>query len=98
MKNYIILAFILAGFFFNSCEDKDRLEEIKASLKKEKTNKRPDEKKVSFSAPSINEPEPELDLGSMEGDGYDMYSEGYEGETYYPEYEDESYDSGYDSY
>ena len=102
MKRILFIA-SLAIFIFTSCENKDRLEEIKAELKsakkKDNNSADADNKKVSFSAPSQNYKEQSYDESMYEDSGYDMggeYGEGdysednmdYE-EEYEPDYESE---------
>jgi hypothetical protein len=102
MKRILFIASI-AIFIFTSCENKDRLEEIKAELKlankKDNNSADADNKKVSFSAPSQNYKEQSFEEVISEDSAYDMggeYGEGdysednmeYE-EEYEPDYESE---------
>jgi hypothetical protein len=60
MKRILIMFLCIATLGLGSCEDKERLEEIKAELKaKKKKAEQSDEEekpKVSISAPAQNEP------------------------------------------
>lgn len=92
MKRLMLMALCIAALGLNSCEDKERLDEIKAELKaKQKKAEKSDEEekpKVNISAPSQNEPpapEESMDMGGDYGGDYGS------------EYSDDSYDGSDDS-
>jgi hypothetical protein len=86
MKRIVIIALCLIGFVNSSCENKERLEEIKAELKGTKSNENTmEEEKVNFSAPEQNEaPEPVLEVDESYGSDYSYdendYSNDYSGD------------------
>ena len=98
MKKIMFLACLFL-VILTSCENKERLNEIKASLKNEKTNAASDSnQKVSFSSPEQNfkeKEESEEDYGDETSDYESDYSGEYDGgyseseEEYEPEYESE---------
>ena len=98
MKRIIFLALCLIGIGSTSCENKERLEEIKAELKGEKPGeKKTTERNVSISAPTQNQA-PQAETESV--DDYNSMSE-YDSE-YYPsdyssDYPVDSYESEYSS-
>lgn len=102
MKTFIILTISLAGIFVTSCENKDRLEEIKAMLKNDRKADHTEKKKVSFSSPSQNQPKVEENSDSMYegGDEYAEYDNSYDGESdyNYPEYREDEYEENVDDY
>lgn len=83
MKRLMLMALCIVALGFYSCEDKARLDEIKAELKaKQKKAEKSDEEekpKVNISAPSQNEapaPEESMDMGGdMGGDGMGDFSD-----------------------
>lgn len=82
MKRLMIIVLCFAAMGLNSCEDKERLDEIKAELKakQKKAEKSDDEEKpkVNISAPSQNEPPAPEETMDMGGD----YSGEYGGDSY----------------
>jgi len=82
----MIIALCFAAMGLNSCEDKERLDEIKAELKakQKKAEKSDDEEKpkVNISAPSQNEPPAPEESMDMEGDYSGEYGGDYSGDSY----------------
>lgn len=100
MKKLLFFA-SMAIFLLVSCENKERLDEIKAELKSTNNNEAHSgnsENKVSFSAPSQNEKVEENEEDIPEESDYEMnedYSEdNYSEDNYEPEYESD-YESEY---
>lgn len=96
MKRIVIIALCLIGFLNSSCENKERLEEIKAELKGSKSNeKTKEEEKVNFSAPEQNEaPEPVLEVDESYGSDYSYDENDFSGE-YSGEYDNFSDEGDY---
>jgi hypothetical protein len=94
MKRILIMFLCIAALGMYSCEDKERLDEIKAELKaKNKKAEKSDEEekpKVSISAPSQNEPPAPEESMDMGGD----YGGEYGGGDYYDDSYDDSGDWG----
>ena len=86
MKHIFLFTLCLLGIATTSCEDKDRLEEIKTELKGEKKTKKKKEDKVSFSAPAQNQapapPPPAESMGDVSMESGDMYPD-YEADSEY---------------
>jgi hypothetical protein len=102
MKKIVFLACLFL-VILTSCENKERLNEIKASLKNERTSEaNASQNKVSFSTPEQNIKEKEEEYDDESSDYSDEYSEdNYDGSDYSedeyeyePEYENE-YESEY---
>lgn len=94
MRAIILFTICTAGLLFTSCENKERLEEIKATLKNERPSHNSNKETVSFSSPELNLPEvkqEEVDYSGM-SEGMSDYSES----EYDDSYEDSDYDSDYD--
>jgi hypothetical protein len=87
MKTYITLLFLSFGILFSSCEDKERLEEIKNELTGSENNKKPSKKSVNFSAPSVNEA---IDSEESDYDESDYDESDYDGAGDYDYYEEDS--------
>ncbi len=92
MKRIIIIALCFVGITCTSCENKERLEEIKAELKGEKPGeKKKPENKVNISTPSQNQ----APVAASEAMNYDNSMSGYENQDYSSEYPIETYESDY---
>lgn len=96
MKRLLIMTVCIAAMGLSSCDDKTRLDEIKAELKeKQKKAEKSDEEekpKVSISAPSQNEPPAPVEAVEMEGDAYGYDATGENSDDYSGDsYEDSDY-------
>lgn len=102
MKTIILITLCLAALFFSSCENKERLEEIKAMLKGSRKVSNSEKKNVYFSAPSQNQKVEENYNSDYEsGEGGDEYSENYNSypeESNYNDYSEEDSEENVEDY